>query len=128
MELFPETLTVYTEKSGKTYRLKLAMEQKKIVDVISQAIEKFNKLYDLQFATNLNNYLMFAAKKSGKINNDFPTLDLQQNVILTNISFYFLKEKAAIQQKIGIRTQFVWEAKKETKAKETGFCKCLFGL
>ena len=128
MELCPETLTVFTEKSGKTYRLKLAMEQKKIVDVISQAIEKFNKLYDLQFATNLNNYLMFAAKKSGKIHNDFPTLDLQQNVILTNISFYFLKEKAAIKQKIGIRTQFVWEAKKETKAKETGFCKCLFGL
>ena len=71
---------------------------------------------------------MFAAKKSGKIHNDFPTLDPQQNVILTNISFYFLKEKVAINQKIGIKSSFVWEAKKETKAKETGFCKCLFSL
>lgn len=71
---------------------------------------------------------MFAAKKSGKIHNDFPTLDPQQTVLLTNISFYFLKEKVAINQKIGIKSSFVWEAKKEMKAKETGFCKCLFGL
>lgn len=75
------------------HRIQIALHHKTIREVIKETLKKFNQELHLNLDENPEKYVVYAAKKNGKKISDYPAVDPTQNVVKTNIKYFFLARK-----------------------------------
>jgi hypothetical protein len=88
-----ETVKVFMQHHSRTLSIMLPLHSKTIISLVRDAIELLNQLYRLDLDVVPEDYLIYAARRNGKKCRDFPSLDDNQNILLTNLKFYFLVRK-----------------------------------
>ena len=79
------------------------------------AIQQFNADHELNLNSDTSTFLLYAAKKNGKICSDYPAFEPSQNVILTKVFHFYLKEKQSRPEQTRILTTFSNQSKSEVK-------------
>lgn len=106
----------------------LPLENRTINELILEATRQLNLKFELNLKNDASCYFLYAAKKNGKMESDYPALDPSQNLLLTKVVYFYLKDKRPVVKPTQIKSNFGWERKDEIKSEKKTFCPCLFGL
>lgn len=78
---------------NRTFSITFPLLSKTIQSLIREALEQLNEIYNLKLTISPEEYAIYAARRNGNKCRDYPSLDDKQNILLTNIKFYYLVKK-----------------------------------